>query len=189
MDKKLNISSCSFKDLYTIEPNSFSDERGSFSRLFCQEELSDSFNFSIKQINHSISRNKGTTRGLHFQYEPNNEAKIITCIKGSIYDVVIDLRKNSPTFLKHYSIILSDINKKMIHIPKGFAHGFQTLEDNTELIYLHDSFYTPSNEGALNVNDPILNIKWPLDINIISQKDKNHLFIDKNFEGICPYEM
>ena len=99
MDKKLNITSTSFENLFIIEPNTFHDERGSFSRVFCENEIHDIFDLQIKQVNHSITKQKGTVRGLHFQYEPNSEVKMVKCIKGSIYDVVVDIRKNSPTFL------------------------------------------------------------------------------------------
>lgn len=184
MDKKLNISQTPFKELYIITPNSFKDERGSFSRVFCQNELKEIFNFDIKQINHSVTKDKGSFRGLHFQYEPNAEVKMIKCIKGSILDIVVDIRKNSPTFLKHFAIELSEQNQKMLYIPKGFAHGFQTLENNTELIYLHSNVYTPSNEGALNINDVRLEINLPLEISNISEKDKTHFYISHNFEGI-----
>ena len=184
MDKKLNINSTEFKGLYTIIPNSFKDERGAFSRVFCEDELKDIFHFNIKQINHSVTKEKGTVRGMHFQYEPNAEIKIVKCIKGSVLDVVVDIRKNSPTFLQHFAVELTEQNQKMIYIPKGFAHGFQTLEDNTELLYLHSNTYAPSNEGALNVSDPKLNIKWSLDIIDLSKRDENHPFLTNEFEGI-----
>ncbi|WP_373034671.1 dTDP-4-dehydrorhamnose 3,5-epimerase [Sulfurimonas sp.] len=184
MDKKLNIISTYLDGLFVIEPNKFIDDRGSFSRVYCEEELKEISNISIKQINHSISRSKGTVRGMHFQYEPNAEVKMVKCVKGKVFDVVIDIRKDSPTFLKTFSIELTDENQKMIYIPKGFAHGFQTLEDNTELLYLHSTIYIPSNEGALNVTDPLLNIKWPLDIINLSKRDNEHRFLDNDFKGI-----
>lgn len=184
MQNKLTITPTPFKDLYIITPNSFKDERGSFSRVFCSSELKEIFNFDIKQINHSITKDKGTFRGLHFQYEPNAEIKMVKCIKGSILDIVVDIRKNSPTFLKHFAVELSEQNQKMIYVPKGFAHGFQTLEDNTELIYLHSSVYTPLNEGALNIKDPSLKINLPLDIIQISRRDLEHSFITDDFIGI-----
>jgi dTDP-4-dehydrorhamnose 3,5-epimerase len=184
LDKKLNIINTSFKDLYIIEPNSFKDARGAFSRVFCEEELKGIFQFNIKQINHSVSKNKGTARGLHFQYEPYAEIKMVKCIKGSVLDVVVDIRKNSPTFLQYFSLELSEQNQKMIYIPKGFAHGFQTLEDNTELLYLHSSVYAPSKEGALNLHDPLLKIKWPLATINLSKRDENHPFLTNEFKGI-----
>ena len=189
MDKKLNITSTSFENLFVIEPNTFYDERGAFSRVFCENEIHDIFDLQIKQVNHSITKQKGTVRGLHFQYEPNSEVKMVKCIKGSIYDVVVDIRKNSPTFLKHFAIELSEQNQKMLYIPKGFAHGFQTLEDNTELIYLHSSVYTPQNEGALNINDVRLEINLPLEISNISERDKNHFYINDDFKGIVVDEL
>jgi dTDP-4-dehydrorhamnose 3,5-epimerase len=184
LDKKLNIIQTNFKDLYIIEPNSFKDERGALSRVFCEEELKDIFKFNIKQINHSVTKDKGTARGLHFQYEPNAEIKMVKCIKGAIFDVVVDIRENSPTFLQHFTVELTEQNQKMMYIPKGFAHGFQTLEDNSELLYLHSNIYTPSNEGALNIYDPILNIKWPLTTANLSVRDKEHPYLDINFKGI-----
>ena len=184
MNQKLNIIKTDFKNLYIIEPNSFKDERGSFSRIFCEDELKDIFKFNMKQINHSITKDKGTVRGLHFQYEPNSEVKMVKCIKGAIYDVVVDIRKNSPTFLKTFSIELSKKNQKMLCIPKGFAHGFQTLEDETELLYFHSSIYAPLNEDALNIKDPLLDIKWPLNIINISKRDESHPFLTEDFKGI-----
>ncbi|WP_418181128.1 dTDP-4-dehydrorhamnose 3,5-epimerase family protein [Aliarcobacter lanthieri] len=184
MNKKLNIISTNFKDLYLVEPNSFKDERGTFSRVFCEDELKDIFKFNIKQINHSITKEKGTFRGLHFQYEPNAEIKMVKCIKGAVIDIVVDIRENSPTFLQHFSVELTEQNQKMIYIPKGFAHGFQTLKNNTELLYFHSSIYTPSNEGALNIFDKKLNIVLPLDIINLSNKDKSNRFLTDKFKGV-----
>ena len=184
MPNKLNITQTNFKDLYIVEPNSFKDERGAFSRVYCENEMHDIFGKSIKQINHSITKEKGTVRGLHFQYEPNTEIKMVKCIKGAILDVVVDIRKNSPTFLQYFSIELTEQNQKMIYIPKGFAHGFQTLEDNTELIYFHSSVYTQNNEGGINIYDFKLNIKFPLDIINLSKRDENHQFLTNEFRGI-----
>ena len=184
MEKKLNIKNTNFEGLFIIEPNIFEDNRGSFSRIFCENELSSILDFNIKQINHSVTSKRGTIRGLHFQYEPNSEIKMIKCVKGSVFDVVVDIRRNSETFLKVFSIELSEFNNKIIFIPKGFAHGFQALEDDTELIYLHSSLYKPSNEGALNPVDKILDITWPEDISNISEKDRNHPFITDKFKGI-----
>jgi len=184
VDKKLNIIPTSMQGLFVIEPNTFSDDRGSFSRVYCEEELRGFSNITIKQINHSLTKEKGTVRGLHFQYEPNTETKMVKCIKGSVFDVIVDIRKDSATFLKTFSIELTEKNQKMIYIPKGFSHGFQTLEDDTELLYFHSSIYTPSNEGALNVVDPLLDIKWPLDIINLSKRDDKHEFLDINFKGI-----
>ncbi len=184
MDKKLEIIDTDFEDLKVIKPIAYKDIRGEFSRIYCSDELTKYFSTDIKQINHSMTNEKGTVRGFHFQYHPNNEIKIIKCIKGKILDVVIDIRENSKTFLQSFLIELSQENQKMILIPNGFAHGFQTLENNTELLYLHSEVYTPHNEGALNVNDPKLKISWPLPIINLSKKDQTHPYINKDFKGI-----
>lgn len=176
--------STEFSGLYIIEPNLFKDERGAFCRLFCEDELKDIFKFHIKQINYSLTKEKGTVRGLHFQYEPYAEIKMVKCIKGGALDVVVDIRKDSPTFLQHFLVELTEENQRMIYIPKGFAHGFQTLKDDTELLYLHSSIYTPSNEGALNIDDPLLNIKLPLNIINLSKRDENHPFLTDKFKGV-----
>jgi len=161
------------------------DERGWFSRTFCKNEFSEiGHEKEWVQINHSFSIKAGTLRGMHFQYNPNSETKMIRCISGKIYDVIIDIRKNSPTFLQWIGIELSDQNKKTLYIPEGFAHGFQTLSDNSEIIYHHSNFYNPSNEGAINYNDPLLNITWPLKISEISERDTKHDSINLNFKGI-----
>lgn len=180
---KINIKNIDMEGVNLITPNSFKDDRGSFSRVFCKKELTP-LETSFVQINHSVTKQKGTVRGLHFQYPPYSEIKMVKCIKGKVLDVIVDLRKNSPTFLQKHYEELSDKNMNMIYIPKGFAHGFQTLEDDTELLYFHSEFYTDKKEGSLNIFDPILDIKLPLEISNISDKDKNNSFIDKNFEGI-----
>ena len=185
MGNKLNIQSTNFDDLYVIEPIVNQDDRGSFFRVFCENELKDILNGkTIKQINHSITSKKGTFRGLHFQYKPNCEVKIVKCIKGKVLDIVVDIRRDSKTFLQTYFIELSEENRKMIYIPEGFAHGFQTLEDNSELLYLHTNIYSPNSEGALNIKDSSLNIQLPLDIIEISKRDEEHDFISSNFKGI-----
>jgi dTDP-4-dehydrorhamnose 3,5-epimerase len=181
---KLNIKELSLTGAYIISANKHEDDRGSFSRVFCKQEMSKISNENFVQVNHSLTIKKGTVRGMHFQHQPNAEVKMVKCIKGSVLDVIIDIRKNSPTFLQHHCEVLSAKNMKMIYIPKGFAHGFQTLEDYSELLYFHSSIYTPNNEGALNVRDPLLNIKWPLDIIGLSKKDAQHKFISTDFKGI-----
>ncbi|RLA80838.1 MAG: dTDP-4-dehydrorhamnose 3,5-epimerase [Epsilonproteobacteria bacterium] len=185
MGNKLNIVKTSIEDVFILEPNSHVDSRGSFSRIFCQDELKEVLKEnSIKQVNHSVTYKKGSVRGMHFQYAPDCEIKLLKCIRGSIVDFIVDIRENSSTFLQTFQIELSAKNQKILYIPKGFAHGFQTLEDNTELIYFHTSFYTPDNESALNVKDPLLNIKLPLAITDISQRDREHSLLEMNFKGI-----
>lgn len=180
-----NYISTKLQGLYLIVPKSKIDNRGYFERLFCTEEFKEvGLNRPIVNINHSFSKQKGTIRGMHFQYPPSQEIKMITCLKGSIYDVALDIRKNSSTFLQWQGEILDGDSRKIFMIPEGFAHGFQTLEDNVELLYIHTNFYNKEHESGLNYNDPILNINWPLKVTKISDKDKNYKFITTNFKGV-----
>ncbi len=173
------------KGLILIELEPFQDYRGIFIRLLCKNELKKiGFKKNIVQINQSLTIRKGVVRGMHFQYPPKAETKIIRCIRGSVFDVVIDLRNQSKTYLEWYSEILSAENMKSIYIPEGFAHGFQTLEDFSELLYFHTDFYSPENEGGVRYNDPNIDIKWPLEITEISERDKNFKLINENFKGI-----
>jgi len=181
---KLKLTKLDLLDAYIIEPNTNKDHRGSFSRVFCKEELSSIFQGNIAQINHSITTQKGSIRGLHFQYPPSSEIKIVKCINGSVFDIIVDIREGSATFMQCYSTILSNKNMRMMYVPKGFAHGFQTLENDTQLLYMHSEVYTPENEGALNIFDPILNIQWPLEVSDISIRDTHHPMIEKDFKGI-----
>jgi dTDP-4-dehydrorhamnose 3,5-epimerase len=172
-------------DLYVIELDLFRDERGWFARTFCKEEFKKAgFDNEWIQMNHSFTNQKGTLRGMHFQYPPYSETKLVRCISGSVFDVAIDLRKNSATFLQWFGIEISAENKKMVLIPDGFAHGFQTLQNNCELIYHHTNFYTPDAEAGIKYNDPGIGIKWPLPVNEISKKDDNYAYLKENFKGI-----
>ena len=167
-----------------FERNLHEDVRGSFSKLYCPTELEKYFKLkSIKQINFSKSKKIGSIRGMHFQKKPFQENKLITCISGSAFDVAIDLRKNSNTFLKWYSINLTSKNNISILIPKGFAHGFQSLANNTQLIYIHDQQYEVEKESSVNPLDPAVNIKWPKPISNISKKDLNREYINNTFKG------
>ena len=154
-------------------------------RLFCRNELQSILQSkNIVQINHSLTRQKGAIRGMHFQYSPKAEAKIVKCLRGSVFDVIIDLRKDAPTFLKWNGEVLSAENMKMIYIPEGFAHGFQTLEENCELLYLHTEFYSPEHEGGVCYDDPKIGIKWPLEPTEISDKDEKYSLLPQDFGGI-----
>lgn len=170
---------------YIIEPEPRADERGWFARYYCKEEF-NSIGHSAEwvQMNHSFTKTKGTIRGMHYQVRPYSEIKMLRCISGAVYDVIIDLREGSPTFLQWTGIELSSSNKKMLYIPAGFAHGFQTLEENTELIYHHSAFYTPGAEGGVRYNDPLIGINWPLPLAVISERDASHPLLDSNFIGI-----
>ena len=173
------------KELYIIKPEPYFDNRGNFYRVFCQNELKAiGFNKNILQINQSTNLRRGSIRGMHFQHPPKTEIKLVKCLVGKIFDVAVDIRRKSPTFLQWYSEILSAENMKTIYIPEGFAHGFQTLEDNCEILYLHSEFYSIEHEDGLRYNDPALKIKWPLELTEISERDKNHPLINDNFKGI-----
>ena len=168
-----------------IKANPFEDHRGYFCRIFCEEELNEiGFHKRVVQINQSMTKLRGSIRGMHFQYPPKAETKIVKCLSGSIYDVAVDLRQDSPTFLQWYGETLSADNMKLFFIPEGFAHGFQTLEDNSEILYLHSEFYSKEHESGIRYNDPALNIEWTLKLTDISERDKNLPLIDKNFQGL-----
>ena len=173
------------KGLIIIEVEPFQDHRGKFYRVYCKNELkSIGYNKELVQINQSLTKKKGAIRGMHFQYPPKAETKIVKCLKGSIFDVVLDLRNKSPTFLHWHSEILSADNMKMLYIPEGFAHGFQALEDNSELLYFHTEFYSPDYESGIRYDDPIIGIKWPLETTDISERDRSFKLLDNNFKGL-----
>ena len=171
--------------LMLVQRKAIEDHRGFLSRFYCAEEFrAAGIDKPVAQINHTLTRQRGAVRGLHFQHPPHAETKVVSCLKGEILDVAVDLRRDSPTFLHWHGEILSAANRKSLLIPEGYAHGFQTLAEDCELIYLHTSPYHPESEGALNVADPRLNIAWFLPVNDLSERDRNHPFINQNFQGI-----
>ena len=164
------------KGAFVIEIEPIEDERGYFARSFCQKEFEKhGLNPCIAQCNISFNKKKGTLRGMHYQVEPYPEAKLVRCIMGSIYDVIIDLRIDSPTYCEWFAVELSADGSKMIYIPEGYAHGFQTLEDNTEVFYQMSEFYNPDVARGVRWDDPAFNIDWPLGDKIISVKDQTYL--------------
>lgn len=170
---------------YVIALEPFTDERGWFARTFCKDEFSGiGHNKEWLQLNHSFTKQEGVIRGMHYQLPPFSEVKLVRCIAGSVYDVIVDIRKNSSTFLQWFGVELSAENKKMLYIPEGFAHGFETLTGNCELIYHHTAIYTPGSEGGLKYDDKILAINWPIAIKALSERDKSHNYLDKAFKGI-----
>lgn len=168
-----------------IDRKYIGDSRGKISRIFCSEELEIAgWRKPISQINHSITQKKGSIRGLHYQKAPYAEMKLVTCVHGEIWDVALDLRKNSPTFLTWHAEKLSAKNCRALLIPEGCAHGFQTLTENCELLYLHSAPYTPEAEGGVHPTDPLINISWPIEIHEISTRDSQHMLLDNQFKGI-----
>lgn len=171
--------------LKLVQRKAIEDHRGFLSRFYCVEEFAEAgITKPIAQINHTLTRKKGAVRGLHFQHPPHVETKLVSCLRGEIWDMAVDLRRDSPTFLQWYGEILSAANRKSLLIPEGYAHGFQALTEDCELIYLHTAAYHPEAEGALNVTDPRLSISWPLPIDDLSERDRNHPFISSSFQGI-----
>jgi dTDP-4-dehydrorhamnose 3,5-epimerase len=171
--------------VYLVELRLLTDDRGGFARTFCKREFEQiGHKKEFVQLNQSWNTKKGTVRGMHYQVPPFSEIKLIRCIKGAVLDVVVDIRKDSPTFLQHLAVELSEDNKTMIYLPEGFAHGFQTLTDRAELIYHHTEYFTPEADAGLNFNDPLLKINWPLPVSVISEKDKTNKYIDPTFKGI-----
>jgi len=168
-----------------VDAEPFIDHRGVFARFFCENELSELIGTRhFVNVNFSRTFKRGAIRGLHFQYPPHAEMKLVRCIRGAVYDVMVDIRKGSPTFLKWLGMELSAENMKMLCIPEGFAHGFQVLEEFSEVLYLSSEFYSKEHEGALNYSDPVLAIRWPLKPTELSEKDKNHKMICDDFQGI-----
>jgi dTDP-4-dehydrorhamnose 3,5-epimerase len=185
--RQLEISATPLAGLKVVQRRCIEDSRGYFSRIFCADELRESgFPGAIAQINQTLTRRCGAVRGMHFQNPPHTETKVVSCLKGRVFDVAVDLRRGSPTFLAWHGEILSADNRKSLLIPEGFAHGFQTLTDDCELLYLHSAPYAPAAEGALNARDPRLSIDWPLPLGEMSERDRQHPNIDFDFPGIEP---
>lgn len=185
MDPSMKTLLTPIVDLVVIQTEAFKDKRGEFARLYCENELD--FIISgrhILQINRSLTKTVGAVRGMHFQKPPYCEMKFVRCIKGKVWDVAIDLRAGSATFLEWYAVELSPSNMKMMVIPEGFAHGFQVLEPDSELIYLHTALYNSKAESGLSCQDPILKINWPLPVSDLSMRDTQHALIKKDYEGI-----
>jgi dTDP-4-dehydrorhamnose 3,5-epimerase len=171
---------------FVVESEKRADPRGSFARLFCEEELKEILGQrQIVQINHSVTVEKGAVRGFHFQNPPHAEMKFVRCLRGKVWDVAVDLRQNSPTFLKWQAVELSPENNRMFVIPEGFAHGFQTLTADCELLYLHTAHYEPKSEGGVRFDEPRLNVSWPLPVTEMSERDRTRAFLDKSFGGIA----
>lgn len=181
----MKIHETDISGVLKIETPSVTDHRGSFTRWFCMKQLNPILgNRSLAQINNSHSLQAGTVRGLHFQKPPHAEMKIVRCIRGRVFDVAVDLRTGSPTFLKWYGAELSPENNLMLAVPEGFAHGYQALEDDSELLYFNTAFYEPSVESGLNPNDPAIAIKWPLPVSNLSPRDEASAFLTSDFKGL-----
>jgi len=170
---------------YVVDLNPYQDERGWFARYFCKQEF-EGIGHSKEwvQMNHSVTYKKASIRGMHYQLAPFREIKLVRCVAGSVFDVIVDLRKDSSTFLQWFGQELSAENKKMLYIPEGFAHGFQSLSENCELLYHHSEYYTPGSEGGIRFDDPLVKIQWPLPVTVLSDRDAAHPYLDDQFKGL-----
>lgn len=157
---------------YVIDLEKFGDDRGFFARAFCSREFEEvGLATGFVQVNDSLSAQKGTLRGMHYQIGKDAETKLVRCIKGALYDIILDMRLDSPTFGAHYGVELSALNRRMLYVPRGFAHSFLTLEDDTEAFYFVDAFYAPDAERGVRWNDPRFAVEWPAQPVVISGKD------------------
>lgn len=160
---------------FVIEPEPLGDTRGLFARTWCRREVeAHGLETRIAQCSTSFNKKKGTLRGMHYQSPPCAETKIVRCTRGAMYDVIIDLRPDSPTLTRHFGITLTADNRKMLYVPAGFAHGFQTLEDDTEVFYQISEFYSPEHSRGVRWNDPAFGIRWPDDDRTIVERDRNY---------------
>ncbi len=185
MSSRFDVQSIPLSGLNVLVRKPLGDSRGYFERMFCVDELQDVFGARrVVQINHTLTQTRGTVRGMHFQYAPHAEMKFVSCLRGLVFDVAVDLRKGSPTFLQWHAELLSADNHKTLAIPEGFAHGFQTLTDDCEMLYLHTAAYAPGAEAGLNPQDAKLAIAWPLPIAEISPRDVAHALIADDFVGV-----
>ena len=174
------------KGAYLIDIEKHGDDRGFFARVFCQNEFQKiGLSTEFKQVNNSLSALKGTLRGMHYQLMPSAEVKVVRCIRGALYDVVLDLRPDSPNFGQSFGEILNAEIRRMMYVPKGFAHGFMTLTDNTEALYFSSEFYNPELEKGIRYDDPNFNIEWPNKPTEISLKDTNWQDFDAEWHGVA----
>jgi len=185
MSTRFDILDTPLSGLRVLQRKPIGDSRGYLERLFCDEELQAlAPGKHIAQINHTMTASRGTVRGMHYQRPPHAEIKFVSCLRGEVFDVAVDLRHNSPTFLHWHAELLSADNHKTLVIPEGFAHGFQTLTDDCEMLYFHTATYQPGAEGGLNAQDPRLAIHWPLPVAGLSPRDAAHPMLDDGFIGV-----
>lgn len=171
--------------LIVVERAQLGDDRGYLSRMFCASELASAgWSAPIAQINHTFTSRKGTVRGMHFQRPPHSEVKLVSCLRGEIWDVAVDIRKDSSTFLRWHAEVLSSTNRRALLIGEGFAHGFQALTDDVELLYCHSVPHFPSAEGGLRPTDDRLRIPWPIEISQLSRRDAEFAPLTEAFEGL-----
>ncbi len=185
MSSRFDIASTPLSGLKVLTRKRIGDSRGWFERMFCVSELQDVLGTrSLLQINRTLTQQQGCVRGMHFQHVPSAEMKFVSCLQGEVFDVAVDLRSGSATFLQWHAEVLSADNFKTFVIPEGFAHGFQTLTDDCEMSYLHTAAYDPASERGMSPLDPVLAIDWPLPITEMSARDAGHSLIAAGFTGV-----
>jgi dTDP-4-dehydrorhamnose 3,5-epimerase len=185
MNARFEIAELPLSGLYLIRRKRIEDSRGFLERLFCAREMAGiGWQVPVAQINLTETAQSGTVRGMHYQHPPHTEKKLVMCLRGRVFDVAIDIRKGSPTFLKWHGEVLSPEEGTAMVLPEGLAHGFQTLTADVLMLYCHSNFYDPSSEAGIHPNDPAISILWPSEVNEISEKDRSRPFIDSSFEGI-----
>lgn len=186
MSVRFTARATPLEGLCVISRKTLSDDRGFLSRLFCEDDLA-AFGWQgrIAQLNETGTLHKGTVRGMHFQRSPHAEIKLVTCTRGRILDIAVDIRAHSPTFLQHFAVELSEDNACSLLIPRGFAHGFQALIDDVRMIYAHSQPYAASFEGGLNPQDPALGIDWPLPVVNLSPRDAGHPLLSPDYRGVA----
>ena len=181
----MKIKSTAIEGVAVVEMNPITDNRGTFTRLFCARELDEIIGMRcIVQINRSQTKSVGAVRGMHYQRPPHSEMKFVTCLNGRVWDVALDLRAGSKTFLQWHAEELAPANSRMLAIPEGCAHGFQALEPNSELLYLHTAFYNLDSESGIQPMDPRIRLAWPLPITDLSLRDRTHPLLDEDFVGL-----
>lgn len=185
MSNRFAIIGTPIDGLQLVQRRPLGDDRGYLERLFCAHELETlTRGRPIMQINHTLTLQRGTVRGMHFQRPPAADTKFVSCLHGEVFDVAVDLRDDSPTFLQWHAEVLSADNHKTLVLPEGFAHGFQALGDDCELLYLHTAAYAPEMEGGLHPEDPRLAIRWPLPVTGLSPRDAGHALLNDDFIGM-----
>lgn len=185
MSDRFTILDTPLHGLKLVERKPMGDLRGYLERLYCVDEFESLFaGIPIAQVNRSLTRKRGSVRGLHFQHPPHAETKLVTCLFGSVFDVAVDLRRTSPTFLHWHGELLSADNHRSLLIPEGFAHGFQALEEDCQLLYLHSASYRSEHEGGLHPQDPRLAIAWPEPVTELSARDAGHALLAEGFDGV-----
>lgn len=187
MSERFEIRATPLAGLQVLQRKPIGDGRGYLERLFCMDELAPLLSGRrIAQINHTRTATRGSVRGLHYQRPPHAETKFISCLRGEVFDVAVDIRSHSPTFLHWHAEVLSAENHLTLVVPEGFAHGFQALTDECDMLYFHTASYQPAAEAGLHVNDPRLDIAWPLPVSGLSPRDAGHAPLGADFTGIAP---